>query len=107
MSSWSLKNIAGIGQQTFCREDILSGPAYMFCREDILSGRHFVWTILCDIFFRRSGLDVLSGPPHGWLLVRCGYEWLWMVMGWFYGGNGWFQVVTCGYKLLQWFWGDG
>ena len=23
-----------------------------------------------------------------------------MVMGWFYGGNGWFRVVTRGYELL-------
>ena len=23
-----------------------------------------------------------------------------MVMGWFYGGNGWFRVVTCGYELF-------
>ena len=32
-----------------------------FRSADVLSGRHFVRTTLCDIFFRRTGLDVLSG----------------------------------------------
>ena len=32
-------------------------------------------------------------------VVRCGYEWLWIVMGWFYGGSGWLRVVMRGYGL--------
>ena len=85
---------------------------------DVLSGRHFVWTVLCDIFFRRSGLDVLSGPPHGWLgVVTSSYGWLWggfmVVTGgfgwlrvvtscyaWLWGGHGWLLVVMVGYGLV-------
>ena len=57
-------------------------------------------------FFRRTGLDVLSGRFYGWSReVTNGYGWLWMVIG----GNGvvpvnfgWLRVVMGG---CGWFWG--
>ena len=56
--------------------DVLSGRHFVRTGLDVLSGRHFVRTVLCDISFRlrrcvRTALWV----------VRCDYEWLWVVMG--------------------------
>ena len=105
------------------QEDVLSGRLVRrtFCQDWLrrLPGRRFVRTVLCDIFFRRTSLDVLSGRHfvrtalrlivggselfwvilggYGWLrVVMGGFGWLWVVMGQYY------RVFTGGYEWLWW-----
>ena len=87
---------------------------------DILSGRHFVRTILCEIFFRRTSLDVLSGrrfvrtaldffsgyicqqhPGHFLsLLVIFGTSWHFLVMSGTLGYFWYFFVVSDDFFVL-------
>ena len=62
-------------------------------------------------FFRRTGLDVLSGRFYGWLqMVMDGYGWLLVVMGWYrliLVGYEWLWVVVVGFGVVtggnRWF----
>ena len=69
--------------------------------------------VLCHIFFRRTGLDVLSGRHfvRNLQLVKGGYEWFGVGYRVVKDGFGWFLVVTSGYEWvwvvtggLRWVW---
>ena len=71
------------------QEEVLSGRLVRrtFCQDWLrrLPGRRFARTVLCDIFFRRTGFDVLSGRRFvrtalGYV-VAGGYMWLWVAVG--------------------------
>ena len=70
----------------------------IFCRQ----GLKAIGTI-CHIFFRRTGLDVLSGRHfvRNLQLVKGGYEWFGVGYRVVKDGFGWFSVVTSGYGWLR------
>ena len=85
------------------QEDVLSGRLVRrtFCQDWLrcLPGRRFVRTVLCDIFFRRTSLDVLSGRHFVRTALRLivgGSELFWVILG----GYGWLRVVMGGFGCL-------
>ena len=92
--------IKKIKTTSFRSADVLSGTAETFCQEDVLSGPFFAtffsgWP--AQTFCQE---DVLSGL-YGWLgVVTSGYGWLWVGYRVLTGGFGWFLVVTSGYEWL-------